>query len=150
MALEGDPERADDLVQDCLERAIRKRHLWRRHGRLRGWMFRILYRTFVNNRVRSRRRGPVVPLEDVQEETAQAPRQEQRVACLHVTTALDQLPEEQKAAILLIALEGMSYDEAAWILGIPIGTLRSRLSRGRATLQGLTASEPQPKLKRVK
>ena len=78
-----------------------------------------------------------MPLEAIAPTMVESPRQEQYVECRNITEALDQLPEPQYAAIMLIALEGLSYDEAAWILGVPIGTLRSRLSRGRETLRTL-------------
>jgi RNA polymerase sigma-70 factor (ECF subfamily) len=138
-ALLRDPDAADDLVQDCLERALRKRQLWRRQGSIRSWLFRMLYNIFLNTRHTRRRARLVIPLEAVAPTMAESPKQEQYVACRDIAEALDQLPEPQYAAIILIALEGLSYDEAAWILGVPVGTLRSRLSRGRETLRALWA-----------
>jgi RNA polymerase sigma-70 factor, ECF subfamily len=132
-----DTDAADDLVQDCLERALRKRQLWRRQGSMRSWLFRMLYHVFVNTTHTRRRARLVVPLEAIAPIMAESPRQEKYVECRDITAALAQLPEPQYTAISLIALEGLSYDEAAWILGVPIGTLRSRLSRGRETLRTL-------------
>jgi RNA polymerase sigma-70 factor (ECF subfamily) len=137
LALRRDPDAADDLVQDCLERALRKRHLWRRRGSMRSWLFRILYTVFLNARKTRWRDKQAVPLEAIAFTLAASPSQEAYVECRDMARALAQLPEPQYAAIMLIALEGFSYDEAAWILGIPIGTLRSRLYRGREALRTL-------------
>jgi RNA polymerase sigma-70 factor (ECF subfamily) len=138
-ALLRDPDAADDLVQDCLERALRKRHLWRRQGSMRSWLFRMLYHMFLNTKKTRWYKRLAVPLEAVAPTMAESPRQEKYVECRDIAEALAQLPTQQYAAIILIALEGLSYDEAAWILGIPVGTLRSRLSRGRETLRSLSA-----------
>jgi RNA polymerase sigma-70 factor (ECF subfamily) len=134
-----DPDAADDLVQDCLERALKKRHLWRRQGSMRRWLFRMLYNVCMNTKKTRRRDRLAVPLEAITSTMAEGPRQEKYLECRAIAEALDRLPEEQYAAITLIALEGLSYDEAAWILGIPVGTLRSRLARGRETLRTLSA-----------
>ena len=138
-ALMRDTDAADDLVQDCLERALRKRQLWRRQGSIRSWLFRMLYNVFLNTRNAQRRDRLTVPFEAIAPTMAESPRQEKYVECRDIAEALDHLPEQQYAAIMLIALEGLSYDEAAWVLGIPVGTLRSRLSRGRETLRALWA-----------
>jgi RNA polymerase sigma-70 factor (ECF subfamily) len=137
LALLRDPDAADDLVQDCLERALRKRHLWRRHGSMRSWLVRILYTVFLNAKKTRWRDKLTVPLETIAPTLGVLPRQEKYVECCDIAEALAHLPDPQYAAIMLIALEGLSYDEAAWILGVPIGTLRSRLSRGRETLRTL-------------
>jgi len=131
---------ADDLVQDCLERALRKRLLWRRQGSMRSWLFRMLYNVFLNTRNARQREKLVVPLEAIEPQMTEDSRQETYVEYRAIAQALDQLPRQQYAAIMLIALEGFAYDEAAWILGVPIGTLRSRLARGRETLRALQAS----------
>lgn len=132
----GTAEEGDDLVQDTLERAWRKRHQWRREGSVRGWLFRILYRLFLNSR-RGRKPSP----EEIDEQTLADPAhgavtpQEAQLMAGDMSRALATLPDEQRAAVVLIALEGSSYDEAAAMLDIPIGTLRSRLFRGRETLR---------------
>jgi len=156
LALTRDPDEADDLVQDCLERAIRKRHLWRRTGRIRSWLFRLMYRQFLDRRTTSASRRTKVPLDTVESEVTEASPpvtdQETQLEFRKVIQALDRLPNAQRETILLVALEGVSYDEAAWILGIPIGTVRSRLARGRDMLYRLRQDEGQrqPLLKRVK
>jgi RNA polymerase sigma-70 factor (ECF subfamily) len=151
LALLRDPHAADDLVQDCLERALRKRHLWRQCGSMRSWLFRILYTVFLNTRKSQWRDQQTVPLEAIEFTLAVSPSQEAYVECREMAKALDQLPEQQYAAIILIALEGFSYDEAAWIQGIPIGTLRSRLHRGREALRTLRAKTlHHGKVRRIK
>ena len=139
-ALRQNAEAADDLGQDCLERAIRKRHLWRREGSIRSWLFRILYRIYLNDQ-KQRGRSKSIPIEEAHLQSS-LPRQEKRIEVLDVAEALDRLPVEQRAAILLVALEGMTYDEAASTLRIPIGTVRSRISRGREGLLALGIPSP--------
>lgn len=151
LALINDPEQADDLVQDCLERAIRKRHQWRRHGSIRSWLYRILYSVFVNQSARRNRDRRTLTLEQSPALPSAPAAQEHRVACHDIAEAMARLPAEQRAALALTAIEGLAYDEAAGVLGIPIGTLRSRLARARDTLR--TLHEPLPSsavLRRVK
>lgn len=151
LALLRDPDAADDLVQDTLERALRKQHLWRRRGSIRNWLFRVLYNVFVNGQNRRRRVRLEGPLEDAGAALAHPARQERQVECRDMAEALEQLPKRQKAAIVLVALEGVSYDEAADILGVPVGTVRSTLSRGRETLRELNAGKiGRTALRRVK
>lgn len=151
-ALTRDPEDADDLVQDCLERALRKRHLWQRRGSLRGWLFRMLYHVHLNRRRGQSRRPVVLGTEAIIDGPATPPAQESHVECRRVADALDQLPAHQRDALLLVSLEGMPYDEAAWVLKVPVGTLRSRLSRARDALRASIAMRrPQTTwLRRVK
>lgn len=137
LALVRDPDAAEDLVQDCLERAIRKRHLWRRHGRIRNWLFRILYNLFINQSTHRNRARLQIPLDDAPSPLSQPARQENALACKDIAIAMQNLPRDQRAAIVLTALEELSYEEAANVLGIPIGTLRSRLFRGRESLREL-------------
>lgn len=150
-ALAGNPDVADDLVQDCVERALRKRGLWRPHGRLRSWLMRMLYRIHLNRR---KRQGTEIEHARRNGDAGSAPgpgQPEQRQECHDMVAALAELPEPQRAAIVLVALEDVDYQEAAWILGIPVGTLRSRLSRGRETLRrNLDAGGDEPMLRSVK
>ncbi len=150
LTLADSPAAADDLVQDTLERAIRKRHLWQGRGSMRSWLYRILFNVFVNQKTHRRRRQGEVEIEEAPP-TAIPPSQEQAAACRDIATALRSLPAEQRAAIALVALEGLPYDEAAAALDIPVGTLRSRLSRGRDQLRELYSETGQaPHLRRVK
>ncbi len=150
LTLERDPDAADDLVQDTLERALRKRHLWTRRGSIRSWLYRIQYTVFINRRPKRLREIRELPLDDSAPAAVPA-QQEQRLFCNDIASALHSLPDEQRAAIGLTAVEGLSYEEAAHALGIPIGTLRSRLSRGREALRGaFRPRQDRPQLKRVK
>lgn len=149
----GSAEEGDDLVQDALERAWRKRHSWRQEGSVRGWLFRILYRVFLNSRRKSKQVYADIETEMIADPVHEriAP-QEARLTADDVRRGLEALPDEQRAAVLLVALEGASYDEAAAILDIPIGTLRSRLFRGREALrETMKDVERMPvRLRRVK
>lgn len=153
VALTGTVDAADDLVQDTIERALRKRRLWRPDGRLRSWLMRMLYRLYLNRRKRRMlEREHALNRYRVQEE--QPPRGDEaelRQECRELVQALETLPEAQRAAILLVALEDVDYQEAAWILGVPVGTVRSRLSRGRETLRQRTGTDAEmPVLRTVK
>jgi RNA polymerase sigma-70 factor (ECF subfamily) len=136
-ALTRDAARADDLVQSCLVRALAKRHLWQEGTDLRAWLFTILHNQHVNEVRRSAHGGTEVPVEDV---VAALPVGENATGALQLRDlhrALGRLPETQRQVILLVGLEGMRYEQVAQILNIPIGTVRSRLSRGRETLREL-------------
>ena len=149
-ALTRNADRADDLVQDCLERAIRKRQLWAPTGPLQAWLFRILLNLYRNDTRSERRRGDHVPIDSLLVEPSVPAPQPGRIALAEMARAVDLLPSEQREALLLIVLEGVSYEEGASILGIPIGTLMSRLSRARSALRTMTGSGDEPKLRSVK
>lgn len=136
-ALQRDAERADDLVQDCLERAISRRHLWRADGNTRAWLFTIMHNIHANEARRTATRPLHAPLEDHENRLASPPAQGGQLLGRELAQALDQLPPEQREVILLVALEGMTYGEVAETLGIAIGTVMSRLSRGRERLRRL-------------
>lgn len=148
-ALCGNLDTADDLVQDCLERAWSRVHQWRPGSDMRCWLFTIMHNVNAN-RVRSASRRPtVVSFDDNRDSRSIGPAQEHRVVVANLKDALAVLPEDQRAAVLLVGLEGLAYSEAAAVLDIPQGTLMSRLSRGRAALRDLTAGGLRPSLKRV-
>lgn len=151
-ALAKDPVLADDLVQDCLERALRKWRLWKPKGRMRSWLFRMLFRVYLNQKHQIRRKAADITLEDGPEPVSETAPPSIGVEIRETAQAVDDLPEHQRAAILLVALEDMNYDEAAWILNVPVGTLRSRLSRARETLRNVArVAEPEsPPLRRIK
>jgi RNA polymerase sigma-70 factor (ECF subfamily) len=149
-ALTRDADRADDLVQDCLERAIRKRALWRPTGPLQAWLFRMLLNIYRNDARGRRRRGPHVPLEAMPAEPSTPAGQYGHIALGELGRALDSLPSEPREALLLVVVEGTSYADAAAILGIPAGTLMSRLGRARAALRVLTGTADEPRLRTVK
>jgi RNA polymerase sigma-70 factor, ECF subfamily len=136
-ALVGDRDGADDLVQDTLERAVRKFHLWR-PGDLRAWLFSIMHNVFVNQ-LKARRIGPTV---EIDEDMLPAPiPSATRSDILDLQRALGTLAPEQREVVLLIALEDMTYADVSRALGIPIGTVMSRLSRGRERLRRVMNGE---------
>jgi len=135
-ALTGDRAAAEDLVQDCLERALRRRHLWMRRGTMRAWLFSILHNLHANAVRREARRPRLMPLENGHQASV-LPAQDHAVRLSQFADALAQLPEEQRAVVLLVGMEEMTYAETARILEVPIGTVMSRLSRGRERLRQL-------------
>ena len=143
-ALTRDAARADDLVQGCLVRAIAKEHLWVPGTDLRAWLFTILHNQNVNEIRRSVREGVVVAVEDVAPALTVAPRAGASLQLRDLERAIRLLPEEQRQVILLVGLEGMRYEEVAAVLDIPIGTVRSRLSRGREMLRRLMDMKEEP------
>ncbi|MBL8385791.1 MAG: sigma-70 family RNA polymerase sigma factor [Burkholderiales bacterium] len=137
-ALAGDRPRADDLVQDTLERAIAKWSLWRPGTDLRAWTFTIMHNIFVNQVRRSTRDAMATdPAALAELELDDGQVADTLVRINGIERALAQLPDEQREVLLLITLEGLSYDETAHTLGIPAGTVMSRLSRARARLDEL-------------
>ena len=140
-ALTRDASRADDMVQSCLLRAVAKQHLWQPGTDLRAWLFTILHNQNVNYVRRSVRQGVTVPLEDVAPALTAPSNVEASLELRDLERAIARLPEEQRQVILLVGLEGMGYEEAAGVLGIPVGTVRSRLSRGRDSLRALLDHE---------
>jgi RNA polymerase sigma factor (sigma-70 family) len=146
---------ADDLVQDCLERVI-SHWVGRRNDNARTWVFTILHNLAVNRLRQTSRRGQHVGLEDIGENAlSQRPTQEDRLAKADIMAAVQQLPEEQRSVLLLISVEDMSYAQVAEVLAIPLGTVMSRLSRGRERLRQLlenpvSGARPATHLRRVK
>ena len=138
-ALTGDRGRADDLVQDTLERALVKFHLWRPGSDLRAWMFTIMHNVHVNQ-LRANSSAVLSALDDEAALPAIRATQSDRLEVLDLQIALLRLPEEQRAVLLLVGLEQMTYEEAAGVLNVPIGTVMSRLSRARERLRWLLSS----------
>ncbi len=148
-ALTGDAAAADDLVQDCLERAWSRFRLWRRGSNLRAWLFTIMHNVHANALRQAQRRPAGLSLtEDIA--GTEDPRQQGAFAALGLARALARLPEDQRAAVLLVGLEDMSYAEAAEILDVPVGTVRSRLARGRERLRRLTDGDENKVVTRIK
>jgi RNA polymerase sigma-70 factor (ECF subfamily) len=139
-ALTGDRSAADDLVQDTLERAVSRFHLWRHGSDLRAWLFTIMHNIFVNQ-ARSRARHQHEALEADPNAEALRGRDPEWLELRDLASALARVPDEQRAVLLLVGLEQFTYDEAARILDIPIGTVMSRLSRGRERLRLLLGGE---------
>jgi len=141
-ALARDVTAADDLVQDCLARALGKIHLWQEGTDLRAWLFTILHNQYVNQVRRAVREGAAVGLSETEPMLTRAPGQGRRLELRDLQRAMSKLPEEQRSVILLVGLEGMRYEEVAEILDVPVGTVRSRLSRGREALRRLMGIVP--------
>jgi RNA polymerase sigma-70 factor (ECF subfamily) len=149
-ALVREPSRADDLVQDTLERAWAKRGLWRPGSDLGAWLFTVMHHLHVNQ---VRRTDLAADAQALNEEALAAPvpaRAEGPILLRDLERALDQLSAEQREVLALVAVEEMRYQEVAEVLGIPIGTVMSRLSRARERLRWLLQGQDQPRLRRVK
>ena len=134
-ALTRDPVRADDLVQSCLVRAITKQHLWQPVTNLRAWLFTILHNQHVNEVRSSRREDGGLDAEASRAIPTVDPNALASLQLQELDRAVGSLPAGQRQVILLVGLEGMRYEEVAKILDIPVGTVRSRLSRGRHELR---------------
>ncbi|CUW40522.1 ECF subfamily RNA polymerase sigma factor [Magnetospirillum sp. XM-1] len=136
-ALSGNAAQADDLVQDCLERALARPALWRREGNLRAWLFTILRNVWIDELRRRKVRPDMNGMDESVDTMASAPNQMDRLAVRDMAAALAQLAPEQRETVLLVGLEGMSYAEVAVVTGVPVGTVMSRLKRGRDRLAQL-------------
>lgn len=137
--LTGDAWAADDLVQDTLERACSKWLLWRTGTDLRAWLFTLMHNLYLNQRRGAPALVPV-DIDDIKDQLAGAP--DSTDNALDLQRCLQRLPAEQRAVLLLIAMEDMGYEETARILSIPVGTVMSRLSRARARLRVLMEHTP--------
>ena len=134
-ALLRDASRADDLIQDTLERALARLHQWRDGDSPRKWLFSILHNLYVDGLRRKSRRPPHVGLETLgMEQSAPAA---DGASGRDLDRALQLLNGEQRQVVLLVGLEGLSYAETAEVLAIPVGTVMSRLARGRDRLRAL-------------
>ena len=130
-ALTWDHALADDLVQDCLERAVARWHQRREGGDVKAWLLAILRNVHIDHHHRERRQGQRVALDESTNPTVR-PSQEDGLALSDLLSALDGLSEDHRALLLLVGVEDLSYAEAAEVLGVPVGTVMSRLSRARA------------------
>ena len=146
-ALTRDRHLADDLVQDCAERALRKRDLWQQTGALKPWLMKMLLNLYKNQLRSQSRRPQLVAIDDMHHDPAAADALDQKLALSQTARAMTQLPEDQREALLLVVLGGVSYKQAAEALNVPLGTLMSRLGRARAKLRDLMADAPSADLK---
>jgi RNA polymerase sigma-70 factor (ECF subfamily) len=140
--LTRDPVAADDLVQDCLARALGKIHLWEPGTDLRAWLFTILHHQHLSLVRRNARQHATIQLQKSNAGSTLSPTQAVRLELRDLDRALAKLPEEQRSVILLVGLEGMRYEEAALVVNLPVGTVRSRVSRGREALRMMTGLFP--------
>ncbi len=138
--LTRDPSDADDMVQIALERALTRLDQWHRDARLDSWMFKIVRNAWIDE-VRSRARRDRIFLSEEAGVAVGVDAAGKHETLLSVHAALLRLPEDQRVAVSLVLIEGLPYKEAAEVLDVPIGTLTSRLARGREALQALLGPE---------
>ncbi|MBX3575748.1 MAG: sigma-70 family RNA polymerase sigma factor [Rhizobiaceae bacterium] len=150
-ALLRDRDAADDLVQDCLERALTRLDNWRTGESPRRWLFTIMHHLFVDQLRKVKRTAEVIAFSaDAQPEAVEQASQVDAVATREIMDALQKISPDRRAAIVLVAVEGFSYAEAANILGVPAGTLMSRIARGRDDLRALLdGGAPRPMIRVV-
>ncbi len=149
-ALLRDQDSADDLVQDCLEKAVGGWHLHRNSNDTKAWLFTILRNLYLNDLRRQRRRGQHVELTADASHEAPDPDGERNLMTRDALQALSRLPEDQRSLLLLIGVEDFSYQQAAALFGVPTGTIMSRLSRARESLRAAIEAGPRMTLRRVK
>jgi len=149
-ALVRNQDAADDLVQDCLERALSRWHLRRRDADPRAWLFTILRNLYLNDLRQKKRRGLVVDYQDVDLPAGPDGDGERSLMVRDALQALNALSEEQRSLLLLIGVEEFSYQQAADLFGVPTGTIMSRLSRARASLRAVIEGGTRMTLRRVK
>jgi RNA polymerase sigma-70 factor (ECF subfamily) len=149
LALTRDPTTADDLVQSCLERALSKWRTRRASGNTQAWLFAILYRQFIDGRRRSQRFRHLLGW--LADEPQVGGSTEDLAMARAALDMFGDLAADQRALLLLIVVEGMSYREAAQLLEVPIGTVMSRLARARQRLRAMVEGEPErPRLRVMK
>ena len=131
-----DSARADDLVQDTMVRALEKAHLYQHDTNLRGWLVTIMHNEHVNA-TRRHMRGPSYVSDDAVGELGRAETQEAPVELRELRRAVGRLPQEQRVPLLLHWLRGLKYEEIAAKMGVPLGTVQSRISRARKALRAM-------------
>ncbi|WP_420564765.1 sigma-70 family RNA polymerase sigma factor [Thalassobaculum sp.] len=134
-ALTHNPVAADDLVQESLSRALAKSYQFRPDSNLRAWLFTILHNQFISSKRHETRVGAPVDPEKAEATLSSRPNQERRLIVKALDLALHTLPMRQKQAIELVVLDGYSYEDAADVVDVPIGTIKSRIARGRDTMR---------------
>lgn len=140
-SLVGDTSESDDLVQECMVRALSASHLWPQIRNVRAYLFTVLHHAHVDYRNDRRKRMPAAPLEEVEHHIPIPADQQVRLELRDMSRALTALSEEQRVIVLLIALEGLSYEQVSQRLSIPIGTVMSRLFRAREALRLFMAGQ---------
>jgi RNA polymerase sigma-70 factor (ECF subfamily) len=148
--LQGDTVAADDLVQDCLERALSRLHSWERGSNLRAWLFTIMHNIYVNQVRRSVNGPQFVEFPEKEPPCPASANAESDVSLEWLQRSMQWLSPDQREILLLIAVEGLRYKEVAAILDIPEGTVMSRLSRARQQLRTILAQGHSPSIRRVK
>lgn len=149
-SLTRDHDKADDLVQEALLRAMSRWAQLRNPGSVRPWLFQILYNAFRAELRRRHGEELPMPLDTDAQHPAVIENPDNKILLRSALGALARLPEDQRAVLELVAIEGLSYDEVGRIVDVPLGTVMSRLSRARATLRELMDDRPPAQLRRVK
>ena len=139
-ALTRHPQDADDLVQLAVERALTRRKQWRPESSLTNWMLAIVRNAWIDETRARKRRDTVMAPEDAAAEVGDTGT-DRDIELWSIQSALERLPEEQRLAVALVLVEGLSYREAAQVMDVPIGTLTSRLARGRLALQSMLTDQ---------
>lgn len=150
-ALSGDADQADDLVQECLARAISRRKLWISHKGMRPWLFTIMHNIYLNAARRAANAPVVGSIEDYGKSTVSQSDADTICTISDFEQSLQQLSAEHRETLLLVGLEQLSYKEASKVAGVPVGTIMSRLSRAREQLRkGLSGETQVASIRRVK
>ncbi len=131
----GGPDQVDDLVQDCLVRAIERGHRWQPGTNMKAWLFTILHNLFIDHKRRYASRPRLLSIDEQRPQMSWPPNQIDSIELKNLELSLNALPDSQRIAVLLVGLEGFTYKEASTVMNVPVGTVRSRLSRGRQTLR---------------
>lgn len=150
LLLVGNSVDADDLVQETLTKVLAQLHRWQEVRDLRSYLFTALHNVHIDHARRNSKLRNAIPIDEAMALLSSPATQQKRLELRDLTVALGKLPLEQREAVLLVGYEGMSYAEAAATLSVPIGTVMSRLSRGREALRQMTHRKPQAKLRVVK
>lgn len=149
-SLTREADAANDLVQDTTARALAKLQLFQAGTNMRAWLFTVMHNLHRQNlRQSSRRASPSQLSEEIENRVAAVDDVTQRLALRDLDRAMAELPEEQRQVVLLIGLEDMSYQDTATILGIPVGTVMSRLARARERLRRAVEGQSRPQLRSV-
>lgn len=146
-----DRQEIDDLVHDCLLRALDQMHTRRADADMRAWLFTIMHNLFISRLRRQKVRGPVMPIEEAGDSVLGVrATQEDHVQARDVMLILGRLPEDQRSVLLLVTVEDMSYAQVAQVLGIPIGTVMSRLARARERLREMMGDHARSAVRSAK
>ena len=149
-SLTQDLQQSEDLVQDCLDRAWSRQSQWQKGSNIRAWLFTILHNLHVNTMRNRHRTGDWETYEPTETADLKQPGQEGMLQLRDLETALLSLSDGQREILMLVCVEGMSYEEVSQVLGIALGTVMSRLHRARESLRRTLRGEEPPKLRRVK
>lgn len=141
---------ADDLVQACLERALAKIKQWKTQTDMRAWLFTIMHNISINQKRRHYRENTMRKDDDLDQIPAQSSIMNNSLLVSDIERGLDLLPEDQREVLLLIGMEQLSYQQAADVLDVPLGTVMSRLNRARRRLRGFIFDGKTPALRQVK